>query len=69
MQTLLTSCEVDRLLRYPRGRSLRLARTGRLPAIRLPDGELRFRVGDIEALLVTGRAAGSRDAQGVRDAR
>ena len=39
---LLTSREVDRLLRYPHGRASRLARAGLLPAVVLPDGELRF---------------------------
>lgn len=47
--------EVDRLLRYPRGRSLRLAKSGHLPAIRLPDGELRFDQREIEKLLEDGR--------------
>jgi glutathione S-transferase len=40
--TLLMPREVDALLRYPRGRSLKLAKDGRLPFIRLPDDEVRF---------------------------
>jgi len=42
MQELLTGREVDRLLRYPRGRSARLARRGDIPHVELPDGEIRF---------------------------
>lgn len=49
--TLLTTREVDRLLRYPRGRTLRLARAGKLPSIRLPDGEIRIREDDLSTLL------------------
>jgi len=41
-QELLLPREVDRLLSYPRGRAARLARAGKLPAIFLPDGEIRF---------------------------
>ena len=39
---LLTPEEVDRLFRYPRGRAVKLAKAGLLPAIFLPDGEVRF---------------------------
>jgi hypothetical protein len=39
---LLTPEEVDRFFRYPRGRAARLAKAGKLPAIFLPDGEVRF---------------------------
>lgn len=39
---ILTPEEVDRLFRYPRGRSARLAKAGLLPALFLPDGEIRF---------------------------
>lgn len=51
METLLVPREVDRLLRYPRGRALRLARQGVIAAILLPDGEIRFEQATIEALL------------------
>jgi predicted site-specific integrase-resolvase len=51
--TLLMPREVDRMLRYPRGRALRLARAGLIPVIRLPDGELRFDEGDIAKLLTS----------------
>ena len=43
--------EVDRLLRYPRGRSLRLAKSGKLAHVVLPDGEIRFLQHEIEELL------------------
>ena len=39
---ILTPEEVDRLFRYPRGRAAKLAKSGKLPAIFLPDGEIRF---------------------------
>jgi hypothetical protein len=51
MSTLLMPREVDRLLRYPRGRSLRLARAGKLPHIKLPDGEIRFDEAEINSFL------------------
>ena len=48
---LITPAELDRVLRYPRGRSVRLARKGLIPAITLPDGELRFSDSTLTALL------------------
>jgi hypothetical protein len=51
MCKLLVPQEVDRLLRYPRGRSARLAREGKLPSITLPDGELRFDEAEILRLV------------------
>ena len=42
MATLLTPADVDRILCYPRGRSKRLAKRGKIPHVRLPDGEIRF---------------------------
>jgi hypothetical protein len=48
---LLTPSEVDRLLRYPRGRSARLARRRQLPAVTLPDGEIRFDADQIDKLI------------------
>lgn len=53
MRTLLVAREVDRLLRYPRGRSAKLAKAGKLPHIKLPDGELRFDQSEIDKLLTT----------------
>ncbi len=39
---LLKPREVDVLFRYPAGRTLRLAKAGKIAFIRLPDGEVRF---------------------------
>ena len=51
---LLRPGEVDFFLRYPSGRSLRLAKAGRIPFIRLPDGEIRFEESAIRRLLAEG---------------
>jgi predicted site-specific integrase-resolvase len=48
---LLKPCEVDLLLRYPTGRSLRLARAGRIAHFVLPDGEIRFEEAEIKRIL------------------
>ena len=50
---LLKPREVDLLLRYPPGRTARLARDGRIPCIRLPDGEIRIDADEIRRMLVT----------------
>lgn len=47
LQTLMTGREVDRLWSLPRGRAIKLAKSGELPSIVLPGGEVRF---DPEAL-------------------
>lgn len=49
--TLLKPREVDLLFRYPAGRSLRLAKAGRIPCVQLPDGEVRFDERDISRIL------------------
>ncbi|NLE61004.1 MAG: hypothetical protein GX616_21875 [Planctomycetes bacterium] len=51
MTQLLTARDVDRILIYPAGRARRLAQEGKLPAVTLPDGQLRFRRADIERLI------------------
>ncbi|MDI9430735.1 MAG: MerR family DNA-binding transcriptional regulator [Planctomycetota bacterium] len=48
---MLTSREVDRLLRYPVGRTARLARQGLLPHIVLPDGSIRFTADHVEQIV------------------
>jgi len=48
---LLKPREVDLMLRYPAGRTLRLAKAGLLPCVQLPDGEIRFDESQIEELL------------------
>lgn len=55
---LLKPKEVDLLLRYPAGRSMKLAKAGLLPFIRLPDGEIRFDEKDVEQLLDTAKQQG-----------
>lgn len=48
---LLHSQSIDYMLRYPRGRSLKLAKAGHIPFIQLPDGEIRFEERTINQLL------------------
>ena len=48
---LLNPFEVDDLLRYPPGRSQKLALADLIPHVRLPDGEIRFRKTDIEKIV------------------
>lgn len=57
MKTLLTPRDVDRLFRYPTGRSKRLALAKKIPSITLPDGEIRFDEAEIESLLNLARTA------------
>ena len=65
MQTLLTSNELDRMLRYPAGRSRRLAREGLIPHVRLPDGEIRFAPDETERWLE--QCAGAAEAPAVNE--
>ena len=60
---LLTPREVDQLLRLPRGRAVRMADAGQLPAVRLPSGDLRFRADDLARVLqaTTATEAGASD--------
>ena len=51
-ELLLTPREVDQFFRSPRGRAAKLAIAGQLPAIFLPDGEVRFNRQDISEALV-----------------
>lgn len=46
---LITNRELEQVLRYPRGRCLRLARANLIPHVKLPDGEIRF---DVDAVSV-----------------
>jgi len=48
---LLKSKEVDRLLRYPFGKTARLVKAGKFPHVTLPDGSIRILRSDIEELL------------------
>jgi hypothetical protein len=48
---LLTAQEVDSIFRYPNGRTARLARAGKIPCIKLPDGEFRFDEATLDQIL------------------
>lgn len=48
---LLKQKEVDRILRYPFGKTARLVKEGKIPYVKLPDGGIRIRRDDIEELL------------------
>jgi hypothetical protein len=48
----LTPEELDRRMDWKPGRAERLARGGKLPHIRLPDGSIRFEWCEIEPLIV-----------------
>jgi predicted site-specific integrase-resolvase len=48
---LLKPNEVDLLLRYPLGRTAKLAKAGRIPFICLPDGAIRVDEAEIERIL------------------
>jgi predicted site-specific integrase-resolvase len=55
MTALLMPQDVDRILRYPSGRSERLAKEGKISFIRLPDGSIRFDEEQIKTLLAAHR--------------
>jgi len=55
---LLTSFAVGQILALPSRRVDRLARSGELPSIELPGGELRYDPADIAAWIRSRRAAG-----------
>ena len=44
--------QIDRILNWPLGTATRLARRGKLPHFRLPDGSFRFDQAEVEALVV-----------------
>lgn len=54
---LIKPREMDAVLRYPAGRSARLARAGKIPHVELPDGEIRFDP-DIVTAWLRSRATG-----------
>jgi predicted site-specific integrase-resolvase len=60
MMQLLTPREVDVMLRYPAGRTLRLVKAGKIPSIRLPDGEVRIDEAALKKLLDAGTYRGAR---------
>lgn len=48
-RNLLTDGEAARLVRMPPARFVRLVKAGEVPAVRLPDGEVRFLEADLWA--------------------
>lgn len=50
---LLKPKECDRILRYPFGKTAKLVKAGKIPYVRLPDGNIRIRADDMEAMLKT----------------
>lgn len=62
--TLLKPSEVDLLFRYPAGRSLKLAKAGRIPHVVLPDGEIRFDEAEIQRLVQRGDGTGDKKQEG-----
>jgi hypothetical protein len=53
---LLTPHELDAVLRFPRGKSAKLARAGKIPHLVLPNGEVRFDTVEVERFLREGAA-------------
>jgi predicted site-specific integrase-resolvase len=51
MQKLLKATEVDELLRYAAGRTLKLAKAGKIAFVCLPDGAIRFDEQEIQRIL------------------
>ena len=49
---LLSGYDVDALLGWPMGRTQRLAKLGKLPFVRLPNGDLRFDLDEIQKLIL-----------------
>ena len=66
---LLQSADVDRRLAWPIGRAERLARRGRLPHVRLPDGSIRFRWREIARMIEYVGTTTAEDRQEVGDGR
>jgi hypothetical protein len=61
---LLCPEEIDKRLNWPIGRALKLARRGMLPHYLLPDGAVRFRWAEVDALV---RHVSALDAEEVSD--
>jgi hypothetical protein len=52
---LLRPTDVDLILAYPEGRTLKLARKNLISHIQLPDGEIRIEKSEIDRLIEQGR--------------
>ena len=48
---LLSGDEIDALFSWPMGRTQRLAKLGKLPFFRLPNGDLRFDLDELQKLI------------------
>jgi len=57
MSQYLTPDEVDDLLKLPQGKAKRLAKRGKLPAVTLADGTIRFDAEVLRAFLANAEAA------------
>ena len=66
MADYLTPEEVDEQLKLRRGKAARLARRGKLPAIILPDGTIRFDSQELDTFL---KAKSAEERQGGDDGR
>ncbi len=62
-QPILDPDDIDHLFRWPPGRAARLARRGKLPHYRLPDGSLRFMREEIERSIVHVPAASEAEGE------
>ena len=58
---LLKPKQIDRILQWPFGKTLRLAKQGKIPNIVLPDGQIRFASKDIDYLLEKWRKGDNND--------
>jgi hypothetical protein len=61
--------QIDRLLNWPLGTAARLARRGKLPHFRLPDGSFRFDRAEVESLIVHVDAMPASDSEATPAAR
>jgi len=54
---LLKPREVDLIFRYPAGRTQKLAKAGKIPCVRLPDGEFRIPESIVQGLICENQTA------------
>jgi hypothetical protein len=55
MDNLLTTTELDMILKYPTGRTARLVRQGKIEAIHLPDGSVRIAESELRRIIERGK--------------
>jgi len=51
MENLLTTTEVDIVLKYPTGRTARLIRQGKIQSVTLPDGSVRVKESELHRIV------------------